>query len=174
MRKTRSFISRIKKKIRLWKTLGKLRVKTECPICNEQNVVKIPKRILAKGEGRTLKIYIPSNCNHKFILFITPEGKIRGYEGLDPRVDKLLQKLNKVYQIKSYIDRCIQFFFENPSKKNRERLKAIFEGILKGFPGDMLDLISEKYNETLEEYKLLMPKEWKIWGCFLIKLLPGI
>ena len=90
----------------------------------------------------------------------------KSFEKSSERHDMLLIKTN--------ISDFIQFFFKKPSKKQIEKLKMSLEGVLKGYPDDMRDFVSEEYKRTLEQYKFFMPKEWKKWGRTLIKLIPFI
>jgi len=74
-----------------------IKVEITCPVCNKRDFIEIPTEILGKKKFGTLKIQIPVEkiCNDTFVLFLTPKGKVMGYEKVDPRIVELLQKASR-------------------------------------------------------------------------------
>ena len=55
-----------------------------CPICNSEEIVKIPIAIINQA-SRLTSVYIPKNliCDHHFQAFVDKKFKIRGYQKID-------------------------------------------------------------------------------------------
>jgi tetratricopeptide (TPR) repeat protein len=112
-----------------------------------------------------------SNDNQNIIKKEISVQMLREFKEFRKSFEKSSEKRDLLL-IKSYIDNFIQFFFEKPTKKQIAKVKVSLENVIKGFPDDMRNLVSEEYSRTLEQYKFLMPKKWKKYGKALINLIP--
>ncbi|TKJ27845.1 MAG: hypothetical protein CEE42_01305 [Promethearchaeota archaeon Loki_b31] len=112
-----------------------------------------------------------SNDNQNIIKKEISVQMLREFKEFRKSFEKSSEKRDLLL-IKSYIDNFIQFFFEKPTKKQIAKVKVSLENVIKGFPDDMRNLVSEEHSRTLEQYKFLMPKKWKKYGKALINLIP--
>ncbi|MFX1399603.1 MAG: hypothetical protein ACFFAS_21475 [Promethearchaeota archaeon] len=58
----------------------------KCPVCKTSKNLDLPRALFTQKEVGTIKIQIPPGAvcsDHQFIIFLDPEGKVRGYERID-------------------------------------------------------------------------------------------
>lgn len=61
-------------------------IEITCPICTKSKILDIPNAILAQKKEGAVKIQVPLGAvcsDHEFIVFITSNAVIRGYEKID-------------------------------------------------------------------------------------------
>jgi len=59
----------------------KIALKIKCPICSRTYCIKVPKLALDESmdKGGMTSISIEPSCNHRFVIYVDTNYKIRGY-----------------------------------------------------------------------------------------------
>ena len=68
---------------------GEKEIQIQCPVCQNQKKIKVPKYIFDNKKVGIIKIQIYKGicCEHQFILFLNKKGEIKGYENIDMKID---------------------------------------------------------------------------------------